>query len=418
MNIYFSGISGTGIGPLAELAKGAGYGVFGSDKLPGLILNELQENGIKPNIGEQTGEYLNHIHEPHHIDWFVYTSALPSNHPELVLAQKLGIKTSKRDDFLSYLIDEKNLNLIAVAGTHGKTTTTSMIVWALKQLDVCVSYIIGTTLDFAPSGNFTPESQYLVYECDEYDRNFLKYSPVLSLISSINYDHPDIYPTEQDYISAFRQFVEQSENTIAWQNQSEHLSDLPVTFLDLPNPRINLSGAHNRQNATLAIEAVQTILPDLAIDDIVAALNSFPGSKRRFERLAPNLYTDYAHHPDEIKATIQLAKEISPKVAVIYQPHQNTRQHQVFDLYPSAFEQADKILWLPTYLVREDDSLPVLEPQTFIDALHNPQIAQPADLNENLFIETKDLIDQGYLVILATAGPADEFFRSNVSRFN
>src|SRR5690606_5798559 len=111
----------------------------------------------------------------------------------------LGIKVAKRDELLARILHEKNLKLIAVAGTHGKTTTTGMMVWLLQQLGVPVSYSVGSTLSFGPSGKFDPKSEYFVYECDEFDRNFLHFHPYLSLITSVGYDHPDIYPTPENY---------------------------------------------------------------------------------------------------------------------------------------------------------------------------------------------------------------------------
>lgn len=181
MNIYFSGIGGVGIGPLAEIAHDAGYEVAGSDLEDTLVTKELRQHGITVNT-TQDGTFLKARHQEKPIDWFVYTSALPKNHPELVLAQELGIRATKRDELLDHIISDKGLKLIAVAGTHGKTTATGMLIWTLQQLEVPVSYSIGTTIKFGPSGKFDPASEYFIYECDEFDRNFLNFNPYLSLI--------------------------------------------------------------------------------------------------------------------------------------------------------------------------------------------------------------------------------------------
>src|SRR5690606_34045382 len=159
----------------------AGYRVVGSDAADSPVVTELREAGIIVNIG-QDGTFLEACHQEMAVEWFVHTSALPEDHPELVFAREHGIRTSKRDEFLSHFIEERDLKLIAVAGTHGKTTTTGMFVWTLKQLDIPVSYSIGTTVPFGPSGAYDAQSEYFVYECDEYDRNFLQYSPALSLV--------------------------------------------------------------------------------------------------------------------------------------------------------------------------------------------------------------------------------------------
>ena len=213
MNIYFSGIGGVGLGPLAEIAHDAGYNVVGSDRETGLMTEKLQSRGIQVHIG-QDGSFLQATHNAQPIDWFVYTAALPPTHAELTLAKQLGIKIAKRDELLSYIINEKKLKLIAVTGTHGKTTATGMLVWTLQQLNVPVSYSIGTTIGFGPSGHFDPQSEYFVYECDEFDRNFLHFSPYLSIITSLDYDHSDTYSTEADYQKAFTQFASQSRQVL------------------------------------------------------------------------------------------------------------------------------------------------------------------------------------------------------------
>lgn len=215
MNIYFCGIGGVGLGPLAEIAIDAGHTVIGSDPKLSLMTKELGERGVAVST-DQSGGFLRETHAMQPLDWFVYTSALPQDHPELVAAQQLGIKTSKRDALLAHIIAEKNLKLIAVAGTHGKTTTTSLFVWALRRLGVPVSYSIGTTMSFGPSGSYDQASEYFVYECDEYDRNFLQFHPYLAIIPSLSYDHPDTYPTQEAYNAAFREFLAQSDGIMAW----------------------------------------------------------------------------------------------------------------------------------------------------------------------------------------------------------
>ena len=141
------------MGPLALFAHDAGHEVCGSDLSKGAIYDELIDAGIEVFIGEQNGDYLRMKMEQG-VDWFVYTSALPHDHAELAMAREAGIKVTKRDDLTEFLVEELGLEMIAVAGTHGKTTTTSMIVWASLKLRLPVSYIVGTTLGFAPSGAY------------------------------------------------------------------------------------------------------------------------------------------------------------------------------------------------------------------------------------------------------------------------
>lgn len=414
MNIYFSGIGGVGIGPLAEIALDAGYSVQASDQAENLMTRELANRGVAISLN-QDGDFLAERHALAPIDWFVHTAALPTDHPELVRARELGIKTSKRDELLAQIIADKNLKLIAVAGTHGKTTTTGMMVWTLQQLGIPVSYSVGTTLSFGPSGKFDPASEYFVYECDEFDRNFLHFQPHLSLITSIDYDHPDTYPTEQEYLQAFGQFIDQSKQTIMWTHDTHGIT-LPSSTWQLQDNEavtIPLAGAHNRRNATLVLKGIEYL--NLPVTAPAAALAQFPGTNRRFEKLADNLYSDYGHHPVEIAATLQMARELSDHVVLVYQPHQNVRQHEVRDQYTDAvFQNAEEIYWLPTYLSREDPKLQVLTPEQLTEPLGTARLSL-SELNDNLWTTIQTHRQAGHLVLCMGAGSIDSWLRSQLA---
>ncbi|AKM80459.1 TPA: hypothetical protein DDX46_03955 [Candidatus Saccharibacteria bacterium] len=414
MNIYFSGIGGVGIGPLAQIAHDAGYSVIGSDLSESLTTHELRTQGVDISL-TQDGSFLEQQHQKTPLDWFIYTAALPDSHPELVAARKLDIKTAKRDELLAHILQEKNLKLIAIAGTHGKTTTTGMAVWTLTQLGIPVSYSVGSQLSFGPSGRYVPDSEYFVYECDEFDRNFLHFSPHLSLITSIDYDHPDTYPTESDYMQAFGQFLNQSDSVILWQTDSQKIGSVrPVDWIlsDDEVASIELPGLHNRRNATLVLKAVEKLG---ITGDSRTAINSFPGTIRRFERLADNLYSDYGHHPVEIAATLQMAREISDEIVLVYQPHQNVRQHEIQDQYTDQFELAEKVYWLPTYLSREDPNLTILTPSDLTKHLTNPQAISIADLNHQLWDDIQAARDAGKLVLCMGAGSIDTWVREQLA---
>lgn len=402
------------MGPLALMAQDAGMEVFGSDMAPGAITNALVNNGVKMCLGMQDGEFLKACVKNEKVDWFVYTSALPADHPELLMAKKLKLKISKRDELISYLVKKLKLKMIAVAGTHGKTTTTAMIIWGAQKLGLPLSYLIGTTLPFAEAGCYDPKSEYFVYEADEYDRNFLAYRPWLAAIPVVSYDHPDIYPTEKDYQEAFRQFERQSEQVI-------HGDEIAVG--------VDLAGEARRYDATLAIDVLQRIMPKprgLARfthgrqkKQLVDIMNEFPGVGRRFEQVSEGYYSDYAHHPEEVAATIEIAKEEADRrglkgVVALYEPHQNARQVELKDAYAEAFEGVEKLYWLPTYLVREDPKGKELKPADFIEVLNNRKQAEAAELDEKLAEAVKEWHEKGYLVLLMTAGPADTWLRKLV----
>lgn len=417
MKIYFCGIGGVGLGPLAEIARDAGHTVIGSDQAESLTTRELAASGVEVSF-VQDGTFLRATHDNEPIEWFVYTAGLPAGHPELVAAQELGIRTSKRDELLSQIIRDKDLRLIAVAGTHGKTTVTGMTVWMLQQLHVPVSYSIGSTIGFGPSGKYVEGSQYFVYECDEFDRNFLHFLPEESLIVSVDYDHPDVYPDEADYRRAFADFAEQSQHVISWQS---------VVGSDIGNPTrdtlladsdvmsLRIAGAHNRANATL----VATLGLRLGLDarEIRTALETFPGTLRRFEKLESNLYSDYGHHPVEIRATLQMARELSDHVVLVYQPHQNVRQHQIFEAggYGDCTAAAEHVYWLPTYLSREDADLPVLSPDELTRDLPNHQSISLATMDDTLWDKLVELRERGCLVVCMGAGSIDGWIRQRLA---
>jgi len=413
MNIYFSGIGGVGLGPLAEISLDAGHTVVGSDPKESLMTKQLGQRGV--SIGtDQSGSFLAELHAAAPIDWLVHTSAMPANHPELVKAHELGIKATKRDELLAYILEEKKLKLIAVAGTHGKTTTSALFVWVFKQLGIPISYSVGTTMSFGPSGYFDPASEYFVYECDEYDRNFLQFHPYLTVVPSLGYDHPDTYPTEQEYVAAFRQFLAQSQNSIVWQAAASRLGDTPSTWIlgehDIAN--VHLAGDHIRRNASLVVKAFERLeIPGNTLE----TLDNFPGVDRRFEKLGENLYTDYAVHPTEIAATIALARELNDNVVAIYQPHQNVRQHTVKDLYAHSFDKAQEVYWLPTYLTREDPDLPVLTPQDLTSNITNKDPLHFAELNDGLWHAIQEARDRGALVLVMGAGTIDGWVRQQLA---
>lgn len=419
MHIYFAGLGGVAIGPLAEIAHDAGYMTSGSDLNENLMTKQLRDRGIQVQIG-QDGTQIKAVHDTQPIDWFVYTAALPNDHPELIFAQSQGIRCSKRDELIAEVIAQKNLNLIAISGTHGKTTTTGLLIWAMTQLGVPISYSVGTTLSYGPSGKFDEKSQYFIYECDEFDRNMLHFEPHLSLITSLDHDHFDTYPTVNEYKQAFVEFLQQSTFGLLWEKDLRYLKTDPVANLEaydelMDLTHIRLAGDHMRHNAFLVERALGRLLPEVSPADIIKAINSFPGTARRFEKIAPGLYSDYGHHPVEIAATLQMARELSENVVLVYQPHQNSRQHEVRDTYTDCMILADDIYWLPTYLSREDPALEVLKPTQLTTSLINQQNVHYADMDTQLWQQIESHLDSGSLVLCMGAGSIDHWVRQQLA---
>lgn len=433
MHIYFSGIGGTAIGPLALIAKQAGYTISGSDKQDSEYIHYLRKLGLSDIHIGQTKTAIEHIHDKQPIDWFVYTSALTLENPnaeELVFCKQQSIKFSKRDELLNTILKDKNQKLIAIAGTHGKTTTTAMVIWLFKQLGIPVSYSVGAKISFGEMGEYNFESEYFVYECDEFDRNFLTYEPYVSIITGVTWDHHEIFPTREDYQDAFREFIDQSKWLEIWQDDKDYLAlteNDHHAVMDADDPdidKINLPGRYNRMDGWLAVKAVRQ-LTHKPISEILSLINKFPGLQRRMELLSHGLYSDYAHTPEKIRGAMSVALELAEaedkQVVVVYEPLTNRRQHFMMDDYTDCFNGATKVYWTPSYLAREDPYQYVLPPEELITHLTDPSIAQVADLNNELAKNIRTHIANGAIVVAMSGGGGgslDEWLRQEFGSKN
>ena len=429
MHVYFSGIGGTGIGPLALIAKQAGYEVSGSDEKDSQYIKYMRAHGITDIHIDQSREKIAAVHARQPIDWFVYTSALPVNHPELVFCQQSGIKISRRDEFINEILSQNQLKLVAVAGTHGKTTTTAMVVWLFKQLGIPISYSVGAKISFGDMGQYQPKSDYFVYEADEFDRNFLSFKPYLAIVTGLAWDHHEIFPTQEDYYDAFKQFTSQSQEVVLWQTDAKKLNlpskPTPGLFIESENTtfldKIKLIGRFNRFDGWLAVRAVDRLTQE-SPEKLVKLVSDFPGVSRRFEKIIENLYTDYAHTPDKIRGVMSVALETAQKtgqkIVVIYEPLTNRRMHYLKDQHQDVFDGVDALYWVPSYLAREDPSQLVLSPAELIKHLGPPAkaVARPAELNDELKETVEKHLANGDLIIGLSGGGGgslDEWLRKN-----
>jgi UDP-N-acetylmuramate--alanine ligase len=414
MHIYFSGIGGAGIGPLALIASQAGYTVSGSDKQDSQYIAYLKKHGVTDIHIGQDYDAIAALHDKTPIDWFVYTSALPLENPdapELKFCAEQDIRTSKRDELLNRILEDKDLKLIAIAGTHGKTTTTALTVWLFKQLGEEISYLLPAKTSYAEMGEYNPASKYFVYECDEFDRNFLAYEPAISLITGVSWDHHEIFPTREDYQQAFTEFIGQSQHTYLWEDDATYLGLQPaanVTVMRMQdNAMLTLKGFYNRLDAWLAMEAVRRVTNTDA-GTLIGLCNDFPGLSRRMERITDNLYSDYAHTPEKIRGAMSVATEMAAEtgqdVVVVYEPLTDRRQHFMKDDYKDCFEGATQIYWIPSYLAREDPEQRILPPAELIARLSDPTIAQPAERDEALKRTIQSHLDKGDMVVCMAGG--------------
>lgn len=433
MHIFFSGIGGTAIGPLALIAKQAGFTVSGSDKQDSQYVHYLKKRGIKNIYIGQTKQNIADTHARQPIDWLVYSSAVSiedPNHPELAFARQQHIKTSKRDELINEILQQKKLKLIAIAGTHGKTTTTAMAVWLFKRLDTPISYSIGAKISFGDMGRYEPGSEYFVYEADEFDRNFLAFEPYVSIITGVSWDHHEIFPTREDYQQAFKEFVEQSKHTLMWREDAEYLGIQPASsrlILDISTMKddfmkIKLVGLYNRLDAWIAVQAVH-LLTKQPFDELIKYINRFPGLQRRMEEIVPGLYSDYAHTPEKIRGAMSVATEMAQaqgkKLVVVYEPLTNRRQHYMLSDYKDCFQGAKKVYWIPSYLAREDPNQRIIPPEELISYLDDPSIADARERDDGLEQTIRQHLSRGDLVVAMAGGGGgslDEWIRERFSK--
>jgi UDP-N-acetylmuramate--alanine ligase len=416
MHIYFSGI-GAGTGPLALLAKQAGYKVTCSDKQNHEYIEYLKKRGVVDIHVGQSRETIEKINNENKIDWFVYSSAVEKenkNHPELTYVIENNIKHSKRDELINKILEDSNQKMIAIAGTHGKTTTTAMTIWVFKQLGIPISYSLGAKLSFGDMAEFDKNAHFFVYEADEYDRNFLSFKPEISIIPGIDYDHPDVYPSREDYYHAFKQFVDQSQDVYAHKNDIIKIK-ASSHEVHTKEEDYKLIGKVNRQNAQLVVQALHDT-SNVPLERLVEIMNIFPGVSRRFEMIKKGLYSDYAHTPDKIRGAIQAANEFNKEdVVVVYEGLHNTRQHFISKELEDLFENTKKLYIVPSYLAREDESLEMLTPDKLCNITKKPDDRKPAELDFELKKAINSHLESGDLVLCLSAGGGgslDEWLRN------
>lgn len=431
MRIFFSGIGGTGIGPLSLIAHQAGFEVCGSDKQHSNYIDYLQAHGVTDVHIGQSYEQIAKIHAETPIDWYVYSSAITKEQgakpEELRFCEEHNIKTSRRDELLNEIMRQKSLKLIAIAGTHGKTTTTAMAVWLFTQLGIPESHSVAAKMGFAEMGQYTPESEYFIYEADEYDRNFLAYSPEATMITGIDWDHPDVFPTRESYNEAFHQFLGQSKHITIWDTDVARLEVTPAenyTVITEADPAIaeqlHLPGLVNRLDAWLVANSMHH-LTGKPLDELLQHLNNFPGVGRRFETIAPNIISDYAHTPPKIRGALQTAHEAAGQnVVVVYEGLHNTRQHFIKDELVHLFDDVKQLYIVPSYLAREDKSLQHLLPADLKERMSSATQShtEPAALNDSLAEYIRSHVAAGDLVLCISAGGGgslDEWVRQQFS---
>ena len=388
--VHFVGIGGIGMSGIAEVLLNLGYKISGSDLKSSSVTQRLAGLGATIFEGHQAENVTG-------AEVVVTSSAIAADNPEVTEAHKHHIPVIQRAEMLAELMRLKYG--IAIAGMHGKTTTTSMVAAVLAAGGLDPTVVVGGRVDAMGSNARLGKSQYLVAEADESDRSFLKLSPILSVVTNIDREHMDCYHNMRDVKRAFVEFMDRVPfygmvvacnddpilrgllpsirrrtmtygtrrgsdfliklgKSVLSRGAERPLNDFRVTYRgkDLGEFRLHVPGVHNVLNATAAI-AVGVGL-DIPAEQVRAALDGFRGVDRRFQLRGKagsvSVIDDYGHHPTEIRATLAAARQCGfRKIHVIFQPHRYTRTRDLMDEFAGAFKDADSLFVLDIYAASE-----------------------------------------------------------------
>ena len=419
MKIHFVGIGGIGISGVAQFCKERGDEISGSDITESEIFPALAKVGIEVFIPQSAANV------PDDCDLVVYTEAVDENNPERVFAKEKGMREMSYFRFLGEISSE--FHTIAVTGTHGKTTTVAMIAAGMKVTSFDPTFFVGSTLSEFNGSNFCLGSNdWMVVEACEYRNNFQYLKPQIIVLTNVEWDHPDSYPTEESYFEAFRSFVADAKLVI-YHRGDEGAEKVLETFkgekLSIPSQSPNswehilrIKGQHNYDNATLALALAHKL--ELNLEQFKKGLGNFTGAGRRQELLATvdgvHIYDDYGHHPTEIKATLQGLREkhTNAKIGLIYEPHQFSRTKQFFPEFVEALRLADFCALFPIYEARDNE-----EDKQF--GVGNFLIAEP----DFVLVQTKDEakefqknLQAGDILLFMGAGNISAFARDFLVR--
>lgn len=361
-HLHCIGIGGIGLSAIARMFLMRGVAVSGSDIAPSLVTGELEKLGAVISFGQSESSI------PSETDLVLYTIAIPEDNPELIDAKERGVVLMTYPEALGLI--SRSHRTVAVAGTHGKTTTTAMIAEMLKDTGFDPSVVVGSFLKESASNFISGESDLFVVEACEYRESFSHLSPDILVITNIEADHLDYYKDLEEIIAAFNRVVrkvprdgyivaDRTDPTVyrALEGAQAAVVDYDV-FVD--NIELSVPGEHNRKNGAAALAVGGVLGGDE--EALRASLMQFEGTWRRFEKKGETkegalVYDDYAHHPTELRATLSGARELfgEKSIIAVFQPHLYSRTKLLLSEFAASFGDADKVFVLPIYKAREKD---------------------------------------------------------------
>ena len=404
--IYFIGIGGIGMSALARYFNLVGKQVMGYDRTSSPLTTELEMEGIPVGFKDSVADLPSVVRmTPKEKVLVVYTPAVPKTHRELNWFVENDYQVEKRSKVLGAITQDHKT--IAVAGTHGKTTTTSLIAHILHDSGHgCNAFLGGITANYSSNLIFDQPNAWYVVEADEFDRSFLALSPDVAVITSLDADHLDIYGTPEEMVSAYQQFADLTSEDgyrlvcdkafdqldrsgVSYGSQaqstfraSDERPENDTYVMDLETPQgtvksipLPMPGEHNKENVTAAVAVALHL--GVEHEAIRRSLATFKGVKRRFEYQQGTgdivFIDDYAHHPEELKATIEAAKQRHPgkRVTGVFQPHLFSRTKDNIDGFARSLELLDSIFLLDIYPAREEP-IPGVDSQWLLDKINAP----------------------------------------------
>ncbi len=439
MHVHLVGIGGIGMSAIARVLHGWGYTVSGSDMQRSELLDALIAEGISA--------YPSHRAEQvEGAELVVVSSAIPDKNPEVREARRRGLPVAKREQFLTALTQGKST--VAVAGTHGKTTTSAMISWVLTETALDPTFIVGGLLQNLGTNARAGSGPHFVIEADEYDRAFLGLSPCVAVVASMEHDHPDCYPTLEEMMAAFHEFAGRvaEDGLLIVCGEDPDSSDLGARMqaegrrvetyglgtgcdwrargVELGNSAafevwhkgkllgtcaLQIPGRHNVLNALAALAACHEVGVDFGV--AAAALTRFRGTARRFEIKGQvqgiTVVDDYAHHPTEIEATLAAARLKYPgrPIWAVFQPHTYSRTATLLDSFAASFGEANHVIVTKIYAAREQNTQGI-SGNDLVRRMDHPDACFVAELEEAASI-LLERAQSGDVIITLGAGDGD-----------
>lgn len=418
-HIHFIGIGGIGTSALAQWYLASGCMVSGTDAVASEITDLLASKGIAVSIGD-TAQSIQGA------ELVIHSAAVKEDNPALAAAKKAGIKTLLYGQALGEV--SKQYKTIAISGAHGKSTTTAMLAGILIDAGLDPTVIVGTKMKSLDGNNFrSGKGEYLVIEADDFNRHFLDLHQFISVVTNIDAEHLDIYKDLTGVKQAFAQFITNTADNgyVVANGQDDNTVDVLQQIIDLKPElhlyneheitlhQLKLPGEHNQSNAEAA--ATVSRLLEINNEKIEESLSSFAGVWRRLEELQEGVFSDYAHHPTEIRATLKAFKEANPgkKLICVFEPHQRKRLVQLFDQFVDCFDDADKVLLLPVYVVRGRDDATGVDSADLANKIGRASVRFVPDF-EQAFDYVKPLINNDNIVVFMGAGSVDQQARDKI----